>query len=159
MVNGFDMLHLASVHHRELVEPPVVERTADGALRLEYVSRVTGHGASDRVMKAISGNEIRVRQTCYGPTVVVEADLGRTRSCAVLGMLPGADGVQAFGAFGVPRGALSSLRAHLARWLYTAFLRRDFRVIEGMQLRLDGVDDPGVCALASYLRSLETFGV
>lgn len=155
MVNGFDLLHLRAVHRRELVEPHELTRL-DRALRLRYVSRVTrGGGLSDRVMKRVSGDRIRVTQTCHGPTVVIESDLGRTRSAAVLGLTAEEGGVRAFGAFGTPRGGAGErLRLALARWLFTAFLRRDFAVVEGMRLALDAADDPGVTALGEFLRSL-----
>jgi nitrite reductase/ring-hydroxylating ferredoxin subunit len=155
MVNGFDLLHLRSVHHRELVEPHELTRLG-GGLRLRYVSRVTSDGGyADRVMKRVSGDRIRVSQVCYGPTMVVESDLGRTRSVAVLGLTTEDGGVRAFGAFATPRGGLTErLRLALSRWLFTAFLRRDFAVVEGMRLKLEGVDDPGVRALGAFLRSL-----
>ncbi len=38
---------------------------------------------------------------------------------------------------------------------FTAFLRKDFGVVEGMRLRVD-VDDVGVRAMAAFLRGLRT---
>ncbi len=154
MINGFDLLHFDAVHHRALIEPPQLTRS-EGTLELRYLSRVTGGGLADRVMKRVSGNRIRVRQICHGPIIVVETDLGRTRTSAVLGLLTKGGKVRAFGAFGTQRGGLTlRLRLLLARWLFTAFLRKDFAVVEGMRLNLEGVEDVGVRAVSAFLRSL-----
>jgi nitrite reductase/ring-hydroxylating ferredoxin subunit len=160
MVNGFDLLHLRAVHHRELVEPAEL-RPEDGTLRLAYTSRVRGGGWPDRLMRWIARDRIRVRQRCHGPVIVVESDLGRTRTAAVLGLLPrgpGGAGVRAFGAFGALRGGwggpLLPLRRLLSRFLFLAFLKKDFAVVEGMRLRVEGVEDPGVQAISAYLGSL-----
>lgn len=160
MINGFDLLHLSAVHHRELVERPHIGR-AGGALVLRYTSRVLeGGGVSDAVMKWAARDRIRVSQTCTGPVVVVESDLGRTRTSAVLGLLPvrGPDGrmrTRAYGAFGaLRRQPLVGLRLSMARWLFVAFLRKDFAILEGQALTLEHADDPGVVALAAFLRSL-----
>jgi hypothetical protein len=155
MIHGFDLLHLRAVHHRTVVEVPELGER-DGALRLAYVSRVArGGGISDWLMKRLSGDRIRVRQSCHGSIVVVESEVGRRRTAAVLGLTARDGRVAAFGAFGAGRrGALAGLRLLLTRWLFTAFLRRDFAVVEGIRLAVDGVDDPGVRALCAYLRGL-----
>jgi len=153
MINAFDMRHLLAVHRRALIEPAAVVRLPDGGLRLEYVSRVTGRGVSDRIMRWLSRDRIRVRQVCYGPLIVIETRLARRRTCAVLGLLPTERGVRAYGSFGVEHGPLRRLRLVLSRWLFLAFLRRDFRVIQGMQLRIDP-GEPEVLELARYLSQL-----
>lgn len=152
-VNGFDMLHLSAVHNRRLIEPARFAVIDGRRLELRYTSRVTGRSPSDLAMKWLSGDRIRVRQNCYGPLVVVESDLGYTRTAAILGLLNDGDGIRAFGAFGVERGPFAAPRLWLARWLYTAFLRRDFKVVEGMRLRVD-VADEGVRTLSAFLRGL-----
>ncbi len=158
MVNGFDLLHLGAVHHRRLVEPPSFTLREAG-LELVYTSRVVGGGLADRAMRWLSGDRIRVRQTCYGPVVVVETDLGHTKTAAVLGLTSEGDRVRAFGAFGALRGhPLHALHLLLARWLFLAFLRKDFAVVEGMCLKLEGVEDEGVRAIAAFLASLPEVG-
>jgi len=152
-VNGFDMPHLHAVHHRKLVEPAQITVTPREKLTLRYTSRVTGRSLSDLAMRWLAKDRIHVRQQCFGPVVVVETDLGFTKTTAVLGLLPEGDHVRAFGAFGILPGRLTSLRLLLTRILFTAFLRRDFRVVAGMRLRTD-VADEGVRRLASFLRSL-----
>jgi aminopyrrolnitrin oxygenase len=155
MVNSFDLLHFRAVHRREFVEEPEFTRLPDGALRLRYVSRVTGSAMGDRAMKWLAKDRIRVQQTCRGPTMVVETDLGRTRTVAVLGLLPEGSRVRAFGAFGVLRGGpLLGLRRAVARWLFMEFLARDFAVVEGMRLSTQRATDRGVTVAAEYLASL-----
>jgi hypothetical protein len=154
MVNGFDLLHLSAVHHRELVAPPEL-REEEGALRLSYLSRVSGGGWPDRLMRWVAKDRIRVRQRCHGPVIVVESDLGRTRTAAVLGLLPREGGVRAFGAFGALKGGpLTPIRRLFARFLFLAFLKKDFAVVEGMRLKVEGVEDAGVRAVSAYLGSL-----
>jgi len=151
--NAFDMPHLSTVHGRELAEPPQVSFEAGHHFEMYYVTRVRGRGASDRVMKWLSGNRIRARMRCHGPLVVVETDLGFTRTAAMIGMLPTEQGTRLFGAFGIRPGSFGALRLWLTRWLFAAFLKRDLRLVEGMQLRTD-VDDAILQTFFDYLRTL-----
>ncbi|MDO5623841.1 MAG: Rieske 2Fe-2S domain-containing protein [Pseudomonadota bacterium] len=171
--NGFDIAHLRAVHQRELVGEPLFERLPTGGLRMSYQTRVLpGGGPASWLMNQLAGSgegarTLRLRHTCHGTSMLVECQLGRFASKAVFGVLPqdapdsAADAApeqrrtRAFASIGLPRGgALHSLRLRLARHLYLAFLRKDFGVVEGMRLRLGGVDDPGVQAVAAYLSSL-----
>ena len=153
MTNAFDMPHLATVHGRELVAPAQVSMEAGRQCSLQYVSRVSGRGLSDRLMKWISGDRIHVRMVCHGTTLTIETDLGFTRTAACVGMLPTPQGTRLYPVFGVRRGRFQRVRLALARWLFTAFLRRDLYVIEGMRLRTD-VDDPALQTLFDFLRTL-----
>jgi hypothetical protein len=58
--------------------------------------------------------------------------------------------------FGVPKNAFAKqLRAWMTKWLYLAFLGRDFAVLEGQRLSLENVDDEGTLAVAEFLTSRE----
>jgi aminopyrrolnitrin oxygenase len=153
MTNAFDMPHLCTVHHRELTTAPAIKTEAGRAFSLSYVSRVRGTGLSDRVMKWLSGDRIDVRLTCHGTILVVETNLGFTRTAAIVGMVPTEQGTRLNAAFGVRRGPLLEVRLALTRWLFATFLRRDLGIIEGMRLRTD-VDDPTLQALFDFLRTL-----
>lgn len=160
IANGFDLQHMLTVHQRALTAPARFTRTSQGALRMEYATRVTpGGGFENRLVKWISRDCIRVRQTCYGTTIVLESELGSTRSCAVFGFLQSDAGAKAYVAFGTPRGGPGwRLRLRLTRWAFLSFLRKDYAVLGRMRLKLDGVDDQGVTQLADYLGSLPGLG-
>ena len=158
IANSFDMPHLLSVHHRQLVEPLQIERDSPRRVNLRYVSRVTGRRPSDRLMKWLSRDRIRVRMSCFGTVLLAETDLGFTSTAAVMGLLQNTSrGLRAFGAFGVKPGPFASVRLWLARVLFTAFLRRDFRVVEGMKLRTTNVRDPGMRAVLDFLQRLPEY--
>lgn len=156
MANGFDTLHMATVHQRELVSPPVFSQPQDGAVHFSYTTRVLpGGGISSWLMKRLSNNRIRVRQTCYGTIMLVESNLGKIQSSAIFGFIQEGDQVRAFNAYGtMRRGAFWRLRLLFTRLFYFAFLRKDYGVITDMQLVDDGIDDPGVRILSDFLRSL-----
>jgi phenylpropionate dioxygenase-like ring-hydroxylating dioxygenase large terminal subunit len=151
--NAFDMPHLTTVHQRELAEPPAVSFETGRHFEMSYVTRVRGCGASDRLMKWLSGNRIQARMQCHGPMVVVDTDLGFTRTAAMIGMLPTEHGTRLFGAFGIRPGPLAPLRLWLTKWLFAAFLKRDLGFVEGMRLRTD-VDDAILQTFFDYLRTL-----
>lgn len=161
VVNGFDLTHLEAVHKRRLRAAPEIERLAHGPIRMRYVSEVTGEMPSDRAMRWLSGDRIEVTQICHGTTVEVRSRLKSRETAAVLSLLPTDAGVRAFAAFGITesplpravRGPWTALRLRVTEWLFTAFLRRDFRVIEDMALRVD-VPDVGVRSMARFLASL-----
>ena len=160
LVNGFDTEHMRSVHQRAVVRPPEIARTAAGALRMSYETCVTaGGGSSSWLTARLSGGRLRIAQTCFGPTMLVESRLGRFESRAVFGLVSRGGKTYAYSAFGAPRsGVAARLRLALTRTLYVAFLRKDYAVVEGMRLIVDGVSDPGVRGISEYLRSLPELG-
>lgn len=135
--NGFDMQHLQTVHERALREPPRVEVPESHCFQLHYVSRVVGNSAVDRTMRRLARDRIAVTMTCWGGTVVmIESDLGRTRSALLLGLLPGADGVQVrpiFGVYKSKNAGADRLRVAVARWLFSDFLARDVAIMDEMR--------------------------
>jgi phenylpropionate dioxygenase-like ring-hydroxylating dioxygenase large terminal subunit len=153
MANAFDMGHLCAVHRRELVERAEVGPVDKHCFRLRYVARVTGSALSDRVMRMISNDRIECRLSCFGTTLLVETNLGGWSTIAVMGLLPTASGVRAYGAFGVQPGPFAAWRARVARWLFVEFLRRDFRVVEGMEINT-AVNDSTLRALFDFWRRL-----
>ncbi|MCY1023341.1 Rieske 2Fe-2S domain-containing protein [Pyxidicoccus sp. MSG2] len=159
VANSFDIEHLRTVHHRELRDAPVVERPDPFTLRLRYTSRVTGTGASDWLMKTLSGNHIRVTITVHGGTLLsVESDLGRTRSALVAGIRKTEAGMAVRLAFAARRGripGLERLSLAVSRWLFTSFLRRDLSVLHGMRFNPAGAaEDPILRQLMAFTASL-----
>ncbi len=160
MVNSFDLQHLQAVHHRQVIDlPPRIERD-ERSVTWNYVSRVTGGSPSDRLMKWLSGDRIRVKMRCFGTIITVSSgsalheDDRDPRGVAVEGRRQGVRHVR-----GANPGPFLRGRLWLARTLYTAFLRRDLRIIEGMQLRSGNASDPCVRALLGFLQGLAEHGV
>jgi nitrite reductase/ring-hydroxylating ferredoxin subunit len=136
--NAFDIEHMQAVHQRTMRHPPEVTRLGDAGLQVRYVSRVTGDGLSDRLMKYLSGDMIRVAVECWGGTLIgVRSEVGRLVSHLLLCVAPEASGSRVVPIFGVPRSRValaSHVRALASRWLFTAFLERDLVPLAGMEL-------------------------
>jgi hypothetical protein len=164
--NGFDMQHLTSVHGRALRQEPEIERPDPCTLRLRSRLRVTGRSLEDRAIRWLSGDDVRLTVTCFGGTVVaVESELGRTRSVLLLCLRPvpegaeRAEGVEIVPVFGVHRGGLAAwdaLRVHLARRLFTAFIRKDVAFMDDMRFHASagGPRDRVLGEFLEYLRQL-----
>jgi phenylpropionate dioxygenase-like ring-hydroxylating dioxygenase large terminal subunit len=147
--NAYDMQHLRTVHGRALRDPPVVERLDPYRLRLRYVSRVTGTGLADRIMKWLSEDTIRVTITCYGgPLFTVESTLKSRQSLLLLGIMPTTSGVTITPVFIRKRGgipAIDRVGIALAGWLFMRFLEKDLGALHRMRFRVpDGLteEDP-----------------
>lgn len=156
MINGFDILHMKTIHQRELIKPPQFILGAEGALHFHYTTRVTpGGGLSSWLMKRLSNNRIQVHQSCFGTIMLVESDLGSIRSCAIFGFVQEGDTAKVFSSFGaMRRGIFSTIKLWLTRRFYIAFLRKDYPVVKDMRIIVDEVDDPGVIALRDFLHTL-----
>ena len=159
VANAFDLEHQRTVHHRALREPPLVERPDASTLRLRFTSRVTGRAPNDRMMKALSGDHIRVAITLHGGTLLsVESDLGRTRSALLVGLQPKPDGISVLMSFAAPPSPTPGFtRARLAvsRWLFTSFLRGDLAVLQDMRFNPQAArEDPVLAALLDFAAQL-----
>lgn len=135
--NAFDMQHLRTVHGRALRQPPVVEAPDGYRLRLTYVSRVTGTGLADRIMKRLSGDHIHVTITCCGgPLFTVESRLKARCSMLLLGIMPTATGVEITPVFvrkKGPAGLVDRFGLAVAGWLFTRFLEKDLSALHRMR--------------------------
>lgn len=162
--NGFDMQHLQSVHGRALREGPVLERLDAYRLRMRSVLSVTGRALEDRAIRWISKDHIRLTVTCFGGTVIaVESDLGRTRSALLLCLRPVPEGVEIMPVFGAHRSGLAAwdaLRVHLARRLYTGFIRKDVAFMDDMRFHpsAGGPFDPVLSEFLDFLSQLPEDG-
>lgn len=159
VANAFDMSHLGTVHRRRLRSAPEVERPDPMTFVIRYSTSVTGDGLSDRAMRWLSRDDIRVEVTCAGgTTVVVEATVGSRRSFLMVSLRPVPGGVSLLPVVGVPRraGGLHRIHARLAMSLFVAFLRRDVKALDGIQFspRFDGDRDAMLEQFYEYLCSL-----
>lgn len=134
--NAFDLQHLERVHGRKLKGPTTLTRPEPHRLEFRYVSRVTGHTATDRVMRWLSRDNIDVVINCWGGSLLtVESDLGRVRSALLLGIMPTAAGCEVLPVFFAREGPGADFRARIARCLFYGFLRRDIQILHAMRFR------------------------
>ena len=138
IANGCDTEHLLAVHGRTLMEPPVVSRPDGQSFRIAYRTAVTGTAIADRVMRRLSGNSIRASLTAVGgTTMLVQSLAGPRPSIFLFSMCPEPDGGTrvrgVVGLKGHAKNPLDRLKLRAARWLFLSFLRKDFRVLEGLE--------------------------
>jgi nitrite reductase/ring-hydroxylating ferredoxin subunit len=155
MINGFDTLHMRTVHQRSLIAEPVIHQ-AENVLHFNYETEILGGGGwSSFFMKWLSDNRVIVRQSCYGTAILVESIVGKIRSYGFFSFLQNGNIVKVFCSFGLPqKGWLWPLRLRMARMLYLAFLSKDYHVVSKMKLDLTNNRDPGALALKAFLESL-----
>jgi hypothetical protein len=160
VANAFDMTHLQTVHHRTLTSEVEIRYPDPMTFHVRYSTAVTGEAWSDRVMRALSGNDIRVEVTCSsGGIILVESQIGRRRGYLMVGLRPTRNGVSILPLFGVRRGAFDALHARVAAALFTAFLRRDVEALGGIRFPAGYLDnrDPTINSCYRYLCDLPRF--
>ena len=160
--NAFDISHMDTVHHRALRQEPQVALIGSACLELGYVSRVTGAGLSDRLMRAIANDRIDATIQCWGGTlIVVKSRAGALVSRLLLCLTPSEGGVVVTAIVARPRGhaITDTIVLRATRWLFSAFLRRDVEPLAGMDLRIEGaLASPGPLAWAArWLATLPGF--
>ncbi|HEV7767866.1 MAG TPA: Rieske 2Fe-2S domain-containing protein [Thermoanaerobaculia bacterium] len=136
VANAFDMIHLRTVHQRELTSDVECSRPDPMTFLVRYTTAVIGNGWSDHAMRALSGNDIRVRITCTGGALLmVESQIRRWRSYLLVCLRPTAAGVSILPLFGVPRTktGLHALHVRVSAALFTAFLSRDLQALDGIR--------------------------
>lgn len=153
VANAFDMTHLGTVHRRELREAPRVGYPDPITFTCDYATAVTGNGWSDRMMRALSGNDIRVNVTCSGGTMItVESRIGRRRGYLMVSLRPTPGGVSILPIFGMPRtkSGMHRLHARVSAALFTAFLRRDVQALSGIRFPSGFLDNQDETINACY---------
>lgn len=162
VANGFDCEHLASVHERRLVAPPVLEPAGETGMVLRYHTRPIGKGLSDRITALIGPDgvhgEISARN---GAMMLVRSRLGARRSFILLSFVPTATGgTRVRGIVGIerPRGLWNGLQTRIAARLFKAFLYKDLAVLEGLEwhepAQEDSIGDRFTRQLCAYFREL-----
>jgi len=162
VANAFDMTHLRTVHRRELKTTPQTTRPNSMTFVTRYATAVTGDGWSDRAMRFLSRNHVEVTVTCAGGTmIIIEATAGRQRSYMIVSLRPTRTGVSILPLYAVARSRIGLHRIHaqLARILFTAFLRRDLKVLSGIRFpeRYADPDDPTITACYRHLCELPEY--
>jgi aminopyrrolnitrin oxygenase len=138
VANGCDLDHLQTVHRRRLRERPTVGLLSPGVFHLRYRTEVTGRSVADRLMRWISRNDIRAAISCYGGSLMlVESQIGDRQSFLLMSMRPTRDATSIRGIVGLPRRGgdlIAGILVRFAAWLFLAFLKRDFEILEGLRL-------------------------
>lgn len=137
IANGCDLDHLQTVHLRKLREPPQVEILPPNRFRIRYRTKVIGKRLADRLMRYLSGDDIRATITCIGGSLMmVESTIRNRESFLFLSMRPLEGYTSVRGIVGLDRrgsGLLDHLRVRLATWLFMSFLRRDVGILDGQR--------------------------
>ena len=162
VANAFDMTHLETVHRRELRRAPDIAYPDPVTFTCNYATSVIGDGWSDRMMRALSGNDIRVDVTCSGGTIIlVESRIRARRGYLMVSLRPTRTGVSILPIFGVPRtkSGLHRLHARVSAALFTAFLRRDVQALSGIRFPPGFLDnqDQTINACYRYLCDLPRY--
>jgi len=162
-MNAFDIEHMDAIHHRVLREEPAIRLIGRDCLELKYVSRITGCGTSDRVMRWLSNDRVQASIECWGGTlIVVKSRVGRVESRLLLCLTPAGSAVTVVPIVGRPGGSpiVDAIALRIGRWLFTSFLARDVVPLAGMELRIDralGLEGPSGWT-ARWLVTLPAFG-
>jgi nitrite reductase/ring-hydroxylating ferredoxin subunit len=160
VANAFDMGHLQTVHRRRLTSSPDISYPDPKTFFVTYSTTVTGEGWSDRAMRTLSGNDIRVRVTCSGGAIIlVESSIRRWRGYLMVCLRPTARGVSILPLYGVPRNLFHRLHARIAAALFSAFLTRDVEALSGIRFPAGFLDnqDPTITACYRYLCDLPEY--
>lgn len=162
VANAFDMIHLQTVHRRALKSPVEIARPDRYSFIVRYATRVIGSGWSDRMMRALSHDDIRVHIFCKGGSLLmVESEIGDRRGFLMTCLRPMQGGVSILPIFASPRTRSGShlVHARIAASLFTAFLRRDIEPLQGIRFPDGFTDarDETVTACYQYLCGLPEY--
>jgi hypothetical protein len=158
VANSYDGQHFAAVHHRDLIEPPVLARNGPAHIAIRYQARVVGERTNDRLLRAAGIHQTDVTIHCWGGSVLHVYNK-RTANTILVALLPVSDTTsRVFIVTVMPRGeqGMGRLRQQVylaaARQMTVAFLRPDLQALEGVTMQprvlLPDHDD----ALTAYLR-------
>lgn len=132
-INLFDFQHLEMIHHRELIEPPLIE-IEDAFTHVHIRAKVRGSTFYDRALRAFGIHEAGINADCWGGNVFYFY-YPKFNLCAQMSFLP-LDPMRCRGFLTVMgdqkigQGLLGKmlLEAHV-RWILL-FLREDFAVTQ-----------------------------
>lgn len=153
VANAFDMTHLETVHRRKLAREPRITYPDAMTFRVDYATSVTGSGWSDRTMRWLSGNDIRVDVTCFGGAMIlVESQIRSRRGYLMVSLRPTPTGVSILPLFGVARKGSGThvIDGRVSAALFMAFLRRDVGALSGIRFPDGYLDNRDATINACY---------
>ena len=68
--NPFDVQHFVTVHHRQLLEPPVAVRESPNHMGLKFRAKVLGDEWHDRLLRAIGVHTVELEGHCWGSSIL-----------------------------------------------------------------------------------------
>lgn len=141
VTNAFDIPHMDTVHKRAMRSTPDLSLVGADCVEMRYVSRVTGHGLSDRIVQWIADDTVRATIRCWGGTLIgVRSEAGSIVNRLLLCLTPQPHGVEITPLVARPAGnaVVDAILLRGGRWLFTAFLGRDLVPLADMDLRIEG---------------------
>jgi phenylpropionate dioxygenase-like ring-hydroxylating dioxygenase large terminal subunit len=162
VANGFDCEHLASVHERRLLAPPILEQAGASRMVLRYHTRPIGKGLSDRITALIGPDGVHGEITSSnGAMMLVRSQIGQRRNFILLSFVPTPEGgtcVRGIVGTQQPRTGWTMLQARIAARLFKAFLYKDLSVLDGLAwhepLHEDSIGDRFTRELCDFFRRL-----
>jgi aminopyrrolnitrin oxygenase len=138
VANGFDVEHLSAVHERQLVERPDLQMVAADGIALSYHTRAKGNGLADKVTRALAPDGIFGKISSFGGSMMlVESTLKKRKTFILMSFIPDAHGGTTIrgivGARSESSGLLARIKVLVATKLFLAFLRKDLKILEGLE--------------------------
>jgi len=141
--NSFDGQHFATVHHRRLLEPPVLASESAFHLSVRFRAQVEGSQLHDRLLRRIGVDQVELAAHCWGGNTILAYNT-RTDARILFTILPidarrtrvfilnvlGRETAAAF-----PR-ALRRVLLSAMHGLTVAFLKPDIAVMQDLQWQL-----------------------
>lgn len=85
--NSFDVQHFVTVHHRELLEPPVAVNESPHHIGLKFRAKVLGAEWHDRLLRTIGVRTVELEGHCWGSSILFGYN-ARTHMRTLLAVLP-----------------------------------------------------------------------
>jgi aminopyrrolnitrin oxygenase len=163
VANGLDIEHLASVHDRQMLDPPSIEIGAR-ELRVRYRTRPTAPKLSDRIMARLGPDGVHGSiRSVGGSMMLVESRVGAREAFILMSFVPDSAGgtvIRAISGVKAAPGVASRFAARIARALFRAFLFKDLGVLEGINwhepAHADTLGDRYMQQVTTFFRSLES---
>lgn len=158
--NSFDIEHLSVVHKRGLHKEPDLKILSPHIMFMSYESYVLSNEISDKIMKFLSGNRIRVKVHNYGGTLLtIESQLKNRNAVLIFSFVPeNEDYIRIHTIVGVPKKypLLDWIQRKISIYLYMSFLKRDFIAIRNLRVREENLEsDQYLKIYSKYLKGLE----
>lgn len=140
MLNAFDINHMKSVHHREVIEQPIVSKQHQCHLAIDMTTKVLPIRWTDHLTRLMGFRQANIRFDCWGGNLIMVSNFS-AKFRVLLALAPTHDQhckVYFVGAmeqlnFNPWQRLLRRLRLKATSFLGREFLKLDLPVFNGMQ--------------------------